>query len=94
MKRKVGYLLIFATVALSAGFGVHSASADETSDVLREAVLRQQEQRISESESRDLEFAQMQNEMQKQQQMQQAMSNVLQTMHEMEMAAIRNIHGG
>jgi hypothetical protein len=45
------------------------------------------------SESRNIEFEMLKNEMQKLSQMQQAMSNVLNEMHTLAMSAIRNIRG-
>ena len=45
------------------------------------------------SESRNIEFEMLKNEMQKLSQMQQAMSNVLNEMHNLAMSAIRNIKG-
>ena len=45
------------------------------------------------SESRNIEFEMLKNEMQKLSQMQQAMSNVLNEMHNLAMSAIRNIRG-
>ncbi len=45
------------------------------------------------SESRNLEFEQLKNEMQKLSQMQQAMSNVLNEMHNLAMSSIRSIKG-
>jgi hypothetical protein len=45
------------------------------------------------SESRNIEFEMLKNEMQKLSQMQQAMSNVLNEIHNLSMSAIRNIKG-
>ena len=45
------------------------------------------------SESRNIEFEMLKNEMQKLSQMQQAMSNVLNEIHTLAMSAIRSIKG-
>lgn len=49
--------------------------------------------KASSSESRNIEFEMLKNEMQKLSQMQQAMSNVLNEMHNLAMSAIRGIKG-